>query len=194
MLFRFDEDIARQTARHACQCGGVLNIANFHRAPRGMPSDASDELRSMGSLRFSFCCTTCRRRTTPPSLRFHGRSWYYAPVRLLASVMDRGCRRAARTLGLQAGISSRTLSRWRRWWNQTFRVSRHWTVLRGFLRPDAHDDHLPDSVLVNSATEPRVPGRSGPDLRLSLGILAPFLDFRTRFPNGVSLPLNMRRV
>ena len=189
MLLRFDEDIAGEAFRRGCECGGVLNVANYHRAPRGMPPGVSADLRALASLRLSFCCATCRRRTTTPSLRFQGRSWYLAPVRLLASVMGKTTRAVVRTFSRDLGISRRTLSRWRRWWNLVFRGSPQWPAVLSYLRPGAHEGDLPDSILTSSATSD---GR-GPDIVAVLGILARYVD-GTRVWGGAPVPLNLRRV
>lgn len=176
MVFRFDEDMARRFQRERCPCGGVRNIANFRRSPRGLPADISAEARVAMSVRFSFCCSDCRRRATPPSLRFHSRSWYLAPIRLLASVMDKGCRQAVRALGRAAGISSRTISRWRHWWNHTFRLSTEWRMLLGRLRPGAHEGHLPDTLFTYCRPI------DGSEVWLTLlRVVAPYVDCELRF-------------
>lgn len=173
MMLFFDEDLARRTSQQGCRCGGVLNVANYGRSPRGLPPVAAEDLRSRTSIRYSFCCTTCRKRTTPPSTRFHGRSWYVAPARLLASVMDKGSRHATQQLQRSLGISARTIARWRHWWNATFRTSATWTMLLGRLRPGAHEGHLPDSLIVHGfGSRPRQEHRFATLLQL----LAPHLD------------------
>lgn len=192
MLLRFDEDIARRTSRRRCECGGVLNVANFLRSPRGMPLSTSAAPLASSSLRFSFCCSKCRRRTTPPSLRFQGRSWYFAPARLLTSVMNREHRLAVQTLRRKIGISPRTISRWRYWWNHRFRASPQWAAARGYLRPSANEGGLPDSILSSSIT---CDEGSDPNIAIVavLRILAAFVDV-TRFPRVPTVLLDLRRV
>ena len=86
-------------------CGGKLDTSHFPRKPRGAGEQEEQ--------RFSLCCRTegCRRRVTPPSLRFLGRKVFSAWVVIL--VLDFG-----REMGLERFISRRTLSRWRQFWHE----------------------------------------------------------------------------
>ncbi len=74
--------------RKGCSCGGRLHSANYPRAPRGGPDHLPEEYRS----RFSFCCDRdgCRKRMTPPSVRFLGRKVYLGAVVILVSAMRQG--------------------------------------------------------------------------------------------------------
>ena len=105
--------------RRAAACGGALHSASYDRKPRGCPAGLGQEY----AQRFSFCCAVdgCRKRTTPPSLRFLGRKVYLATVVTLISAMLLGTTpaRLAR-LSIVPGIDRRTLARWRAWWRSTF--------------------------------------------------------------------------
>ena len=70
-LLAVDEDLAEKTRKKGCPCGGRLHCANYLRKPRGTP----DQLPEPQRLRLSFCCDRdgCRKRVTPPSVRFLGR-------------------------------------------------------------------------------------------------------------------------
>src|ERR1700735_4738618 len=78
-LLVFDRDLAASARAARCWlCGGALHSASYDRKPRGSlplvlgrPSGLGQEYAE----RFSFCCAVdgCRKRTTPPSLRFLGR-------------------------------------------------------------------------------------------------------------------------
>lgn len=113
-------------------CGGRLHRANYPRKPRGSPAALGPDY----GRRFSFCCDrdACRKRTTPPSMRFLGRHVYLAAVFVLASAMRHGMT-AVRAAKLTAwlGVSRRTLGRWRRWWLQTFVASEVWKRVCGRL-------------------------------------------------------------
>ena len=50
------------------RCGGELHSATYLRKPYGLAADLRDDAR-----RFSLCCSVCRRRVKPPSVRFFGR-------------------------------------------------------------------------------------------------------------------------
>lgn len=136
-LLRCDHDLARETRQQGCpHCGGRLDQANYPRKPRGMPAPADPHLE----VRLSFCCCRdgCRRRVTPPSLRFLGRRVYWAPAVVLAEILRRGgC----------LGASCRTLRRWRRWWQTTFAASGFWQAARGLLDVPVAACDLPGALL-----------------------------------------------
>jgi len=125
---------------------GTEGRANYPRKPRGSPAALGPDY----DRRFSFCCDrdACRKRTTPPSVRFLGRRVYLAAVFVLASAMRHGIT-AVRAAKLTAwlGVSRRTLGRWRRWWLQTFVASEVWKRVCGRLIPAPAVDSLPASWL-----------------------------------------------
>ena len=73
-LLAVDQDLAEETRKKACPCGGRLHSANYPRKPRGTPV----QLPERECLRLSFCCDRdgCRKRVTPPSVRFLGPKVY----------------------------------------------------------------------------------------------------------------------
>ena len=114
-LLHIDQDIASNVQAAGCSCGGVLHSACYPRKPRGVRS-ALDETYD---YRLSFCCANddCRRRTTPPSVRFLGRKVYLGVIVILISAMQHGLsvKRRERLIE-QLDIPSQTLYRWRQWW------------------------------------------------------------------------------
>jgi hypothetical protein len=101
-------------------------------------------------VRFSFCCGVegCRRRVTPPSLRFLGRKVFWGAVVLLVPVLRQGPtpKRVGR-LCATFGVSVRTLRRWMRWWREALAASRFFLAARGrFARPIAVEA-LPGALL-----------------------------------------------
>ena len=87
-LLSIDKDLADSTRKQGCSCGGRLHCANYPRAPRGGPDHLPEEYR----CRFSFCCDRdgCRKRMTPPSVRFLGKKVYLVAVVILISAMREG--------------------------------------------------------------------------------------------------------
>jgi hypothetical protein len=77
-LFSIDRDLAATTCQAACSCGGRLHRADYPRKPRGGPNGLPREYM----YRLSFCCSRdgCRKRATPPSVRFLGRKVYLHAV------------------------------------------------------------------------------------------------------------------
>jgi hypothetical protein len=146
-LLVFDRDLADSARAVRCWlCGGALHSASYDRKPRGCPAGLSQAY----GQRFSFCCALdgCRKRTTPPSLRFLGRKVYFATVVTLISAMLLGTTpaRLAR-LSTVPGIDRRTLARWRAWWRSTFTDSRFAPTARAALVPPLDIAGLPVSLL-----------------------------------------------
>src|SRR5450631_2919400 len=134
-LLVFDRDLAAAARAARCWlCGGALHSASYDRKPRGCPGGLCREYAE----RFSFCCAVdgCRKRTTPPSLRFLGRHVYLATVVTLISAMLHGTTPARLTrLSIVPGIDRRTLARWRAWWRSTFSAGSFALVAKATFMP-----------------------------------------------------------
>ncbi len=124
-LIRCDEELATKVRRQGCPCGGRLDRADYPRKPRGVPA-AWDEAFSS---RISFCCAQegCRKRSTPPSLRFFGRRVYVAAIILVV------CGRWV--TARQAGVPKDTARRWRGFFSGAFLTSPFWRRAQGRLIP-----------------------------------------------------------
>lgn len=145
-LFSIDQDLARTAKEKACPCGGRLHRANYPRKPRGGGEDLPESYRD----RFSFCCDRegCRRRVTPPSVRFLGRQVYLAAVVVLVSAMRQGpSPRRVRELSQQFGADRRTIARWQVYWREHFPQTPFWKVASGRLPPSAQLLVLPRTLL-----------------------------------------------
>ena len=147
VLARIDDDLAETARRAGCAvCHGVLHSARFPRKPRGGPA----ELPTGYDRRHSFCCAAddCRKRRTPPSVRFLGRKVYLGAVVVLAAALRDGLTpgRVARLRQL-LGVDIRTLGRWRHWWRRTFAASPWWKATRARLAPPVPAATLPGSLL-----------------------------------------------
>lgn len=151
LLLRVDVDLAGEAQRERCaHCEGPLHVSNYPRKPRGeeLPKALADEY----ALRLSFCCGEegCRRRATPPSVRFLGRRVYLAAIVVLVAGLRHGATGAcAAALGahISSKISRRTMGRWVEWWRATFPSTRCWGALRGFFSPSPATGDLPMSLL-----------------------------------------------
>lgn len=126
-LVRIDADTAGRAQAAGCPCGDVLHVAHFPRKPRG--GRHWRELGADYATRWSYCCARdgCRKRTTPPSVRFLGRRWYLGVVVLLAGVLVHGVT-GYRVKGIAAHlrIPRRTLERWRVWWVKALPTTPLW--------------------------------------------------------------------
>jgi hypothetical protein len=166
LLPRIDDDLAAHVRAAGCAvCGGRLDSADYPRKPRG--ADGHDDNYAR---RRSFCCAAedCRRRATPPSVRFLGRKVYVGAVVLLASALQHGpTRKQVAELAALLGASRRTLVRWRRWWSTMFTASRFWTSLRGRFVPAVDESAIPASLLL------RVLATDEPTVVTLLRLLAP---------------------
>ncbi len=134
LLFRIDEDLARETREGPCPfCGEVLHGGCWRRKPRGATVDLPDEQ----SLRFSYCCSgdRCRRRVTPPSVRFLGRKVFVSVMVILVTALRQGpTPKGLRTLERLFGINRRTVGRWQKWWEEVFPSTALWKALKARLR------------------------------------------------------------
>jgi hypothetical protein len=145
-LFKIDQDIAAKIQAEGCPCGGVLHSARYPRKPRGIRG-ALDETYC---TRLSFCCAEdgCRRRMTPPSVRFLGRKVYLGVMVLLMTAIGHGLSVQYRQALIETiNPSPQTLWRWRRWWQRTFPKSRCWKAEQGLFIPPIPSQQLPDDLL-----------------------------------------------
>ena len=155
LLLRLDQDLAEEARRRGCPLdGGALHRADFERRPRGGPAALGRQDR----LRTSFCCANheCRKRVTPPSMRFLGRRVYLGAFVVLVGAMRHGLseRRVAK-LRERFGVARSTLVRWRRWWRETFADSPCFAAVRGHLAAPVNPAGLPASLLERFAGDER---------------------------------------
>jgi len=145
-LFSIDRDLAESTRQKACPCGGCLHRANYPRKPRG----GGDDLPEQYGSRLSFCCDRdgCRKRATPPSVRFLGRKVYLGAVVVLVAAMRQGpAPRRVRELYRLFGADRRTVARWQVFWREHFPQTPFWKVARGRFMPAVEIALLPLSLL-----------------------------------------------
>ena len=149
-LQQADEGMAAEAREQPCRhCGGPLHVANFHRKPRGGPKD----LPAGYTLRYSLCCGRCRRRSTPPSVRYLGRRVYVGAIVVVVSLCRHGvtARRVARLRQLLddggSSICRETVERWRAWWQERLPSGAFWRGHRAHFVPPVEEKALPASVL-----------------------------------------------
>ena len=132
-LLAVDDDLAGETRAKGCSCGGRLHSANYLRKPRGTPAQLPEPQR----LRLSFCCDRdgCRKRATPPSVRFLGRKVYLGAIVILISAMRQGpTPRRVRELSERFGADASTIARWQIFWREHFPQTQFWKATRaGFI-------------------------------------------------------------
>ena len=147
-LLQIDEDLAARTRAEGCRfCGGALHSARYLRKPRGVARRLLDDATA---TRLSFCCARdgCRRRHTPPSVRFLGRRVFLGTVVVLVTALSSGLTgKRITVLCERFEVSVRTLRRWQRWWREQFAVSALWKRLRGRLASALTPSSLPGSLL-----------------------------------------------
>lgn len=143
LLEKADSDMAEEAAATGCShCGEEkLHRGDYPRKPRGGPR---------WDTRRSFCCAKegCRKRKTPPSVRFLGRKVYVSVVVVLVSAMMHGLKpQRVEALREALGIDKRTLERWRAWWLENFVASPFWKSARAFFMPRLDKSILPLSLV-----------------------------------------------
>ena len=130
-LFRVDQDLAETCRQEKCACGGRLHTADYPRKPRG-----AEGLPEAYRSRLSFCCDRdgCRKRKTPPSVRYLGRKVYLGVVVILVTAMRQGATpRRVRELSQTFGADRQTIARWRAFWTELFPRTKFWHVARARL-------------------------------------------------------------
>jgi len=145
-LLRIDQSMAEEVRAAGCQCGGVLHSACYPRKPRGYRCALDDSYES----RLSFCCATegCRRRTTPPSVRFLGRKVYLGVVVVLISALEGGLSpRRRRQLVDALEVPAQTLWRWQQWWREVFAEGPRWRWECAHFIPPIAPEALPGQWL-----------------------------------------------
>jgi hypothetical protein len=146
LLFSIDRDLARIAREKGCGCGGRLHSADYPRKPRG----SGEDLAELACVRLSFCCDRdgCRKRVTPPSVRFLGRKVYLGAVVVLVSALRQGpTPHRVRELSKLFGADRRTIARWQGYWRDHFPQTPFWKVARGRLRPTVENVTLPRSLM-----------------------------------------------
>lgn len=149
VLLDFDRRIIAEAAAQPCpHCGTSLHRADYERRVDGIA------ISSAGSVdarrRFSLCCSKdgCRKRNTPPSSRFLGRSNYSSIVIVLVSILSENLTAFRyRQIRRHLDISKSTLQRWRRGWTEKLPGTPFWRKIAGRfgIPPDIHS--LPRSIL-----------------------------------------------
>lgn len=159
LLEKIDEDFVKQACAQGCvHCTeGKLHRSDYRRKPRGLKAWPDDTKKTK---RFSLCCDQegCRRRHTPPSVRFLGRRVYGGVVAVLFPAMVQGLKpirvkQIRDALGLK--VDRRTLERWRQWWVEHFVESSFWKAARARFSPPLCLETLPRSLCLNFAVEKR---------------------------------------
>jgi len=143
-----DEGITKAVQARGCQwCEARLDRADYPRKPRGGVAGGAGEAEA---VRFSLCCSAegCRRRVTPPSVRFLGRKVYLSVVMVVASI-HAAAQAEARAEALRAatGVPARTLRRWVTWWRTVFAVGAFYRGARADLASPIDAADLPGSLL-----------------------------------------------
>jgi hypothetical protein len=144
-LLAVDQDLAETIRRQGCSCGGRLHCANYLRKPRG----TFVQLPKVQRLRLSFCCDRdgCRKRVTPPSVRFLGPKVYLNAIVILASSMRQGpTPRRVRELFERFRVTRWTIARWQVLWRELFPQTPFWKIARARLAPAVTIVSLPYSL------------------------------------------------
>jgi hypothetical protein len=165
LLVRLDESVMRRVAAAGCpRCEGPLHRSDYARKPRGaLVAPSGEEF----VRRFSLCCGRegCRKRATPPSLRFLGRRVYLGVVVIVASLVAQGLGSAEASRPV-TGVPARTTRRWVGWWRGPFVQTEVFLAVRARLVGLAIGE-LPATMVA------KLPGPWSERVRAVLEFLAP---------------------
>lgn len=151
LLEKADDDLAAESRKGGCEHCGEENLhrGDYKRQPLGGPG--WDKRRS-----FNCAKEGCRKRKTPPSVRFLGRKVYAGVVVVLVSAMMHGVKpKRVERLRDELGIDRRTLEHWRVWWVETFVQSGFWKGARARFMPGLDEEILPLSLVEEFGAERR---------------------------------------
>jgi hypothetical protein len=147
-LLAIDAEIAVRIRAGGCpRCGGPLCVGHYERKPRGGRFAAAGT-SELFSQRFSWCCGRegCRKRATPPSVRFLGRKVYLEGAILIACALVPLIEQTAAAIRDATGIAARTIRRWEAWWRSVFVASAIFTELRA-RAPSIDPAALPGAMI-----------------------------------------------
>ncbi len=143
-LIQIDEARADEVAAKGCAwCGGRLDRSDYARKPRGglcVPGCEED------TRRISLCCREegCRKRATPPSVRFLGRKVYVGAAVVMACSLAQEV-----SLGAAArvcGMARRTVRRWLDFWQGDYAGSPEFETAGAHFSPPLEKDRVPQSM------------------------------------------------
>jgi hypothetical protein len=141
LLENVDAELAEALRSQGCVfCPeGKLHRADYDRKPRGGPESWTE--------RHSFCCDQdgCRRRHTPPSVRFLGRKVWVGFVVVLRTALHQGLNaaRLAQWRTVLPELDRRTVTRWRQWWQEHVLATAFWKVAPARFTPPLSPGPLP---------------------------------------------------
>ena len=127
-LLALDRIIAEQVKQSGCLfCHGNLHQSHYPRKPRGVPEGTHSDY----PFRFSYCCGQegCRKRVTPPSMRFLSRKVYSSVVIFLVFFLKSKTdelKVEQLNLLLDTSLSVETVRRWRNFWVKQVSQSHSW--------------------------------------------------------------------
>jgi hypothetical protein len=145
-LVDIDEGACARVAAAGCGwCSGPLHRSDYPRKPRGGLLAVGGEVFTR---RLSLCCgwEGCRRRATPPSVRYLGRRVYLGAAVILGSIAAQALT-TAREVKRATGIPARTVDRWRQWWHTRFADGPFFEAQRGLFVPPLVISDLPCSLV-----------------------------------------------
>ena len=123
-------------------CGKTLHFANYRRKSRYIDDKYS--------LRFSVCCSNCRKRVRIPSTLFFNSFVYGAVFFFVISCLSNSNGHCYKMLARRFKVSDRTLRKWKKWWDTTFISSSFWKEHKGLLTKPP--DIMPLSVVKRFTT------------------------------------------
>lgn len=145
-LVDIDTRIGEAVAAGGClHCDGRLHRADYPRKPRGGLLGIDEEAFTK---RISYCCGRegCRRRATPPSVRFLGRRIYIGVTVVVAAILARGAARASE-IRRRTAVPARTVARWQAWWQTEFPRSRLYRAESARFMPPLCEAGLPATLV-----------------------------------------------
>jgi hypothetical protein len=144
-LFLIDKKIAKefQSSNKCKRCHKKLHSDNYVRKPRGLPIEAEKYFQ----FRFSFKCSSCRKRSTCPTVRFSGQKVYVSMLVSLIPSEDPRTKAMMSELNNQLPTLAKiTIKRWSKWWVMLPQSSA-WKLIEGSVPVNVNMKFLPDFLI-----------------------------------------------
>ena len=142
ILFEVDEGLSDSERQRGCsRCSGPLHRADYPRKARGL----AEAVLGRFERRFSFCCARCRKRHTPPSVRFLGRRVYVGVAMLVGALIALAVTLAEAVR--VTGARGRTVARWIGFFQRELQGTRFWCAAQGSFSPPPDARGMPATLV-----------------------------------------------
>ena len=163
VLLAIDQDLAENTRKNACPCGGRLHSANYLRKPRGTARPASRATAPPTELLLRSRRLQEESHTAVGALPRAERSISASSSSSISAMRQGPSPRRVRELSARFGADESTIARWQTFWREHFPQTPFWKIARASLVPLVEIVSLPYSLVdAFLGRHPPLPGLDTP--------------------------------